>query len=59
MNCEVCEKKIKLSSYPCKCEKYFCKEHFVPESHMCSYNYKEEHKKKIYEKNPIIIPVKI
>ena len=36
-----CNKKIKLTDYPCKCEKYYCKFHRPPEIHNCIYDYKE------------------
>jgi hypothetical protein len=38
---ENCNKKIKLTDYPCKCEKYYCKFHKHPEIHNCIYDYKE------------------
>tara|TARA_B100000902_G_scaffold337728_1_gene338804 strand:- start:2987 stop:3199 length:213 start_codon:yes stop_codon:yes gene_type:complete len=36
-----CNKKIKLTDFPCKCDKIFCKIHRLPEDHNCVYNYKE------------------
>lgn len=38
---EGCNKKIKLSDYPCKCEKIFCRFHRQPNDHNCEYDYKE------------------
>jgi len=38
-------KKIKLTDFACKCEKYFCKFHKDPLNHNCSYDYKETNKK--------------
>jgi hypothetical protein len=40
-----CNKKIKLSDYPCKCEKFYCKLHKDISIHKCSYDYKETIKK--------------
>ena len=40
-----CNKKIKITDFPCKCEKYFCKFHKQPEIHKCEYDYKENDKK--------------
>ena len=40
-----CTKKIKITDYACKCEKYFCKFHKDPLIHDCSYDYKENNKK--------------
>lgn len=59
MECSLCKKKIKVSSYPCKCEKYFCKLHLPETEHNCKYNYKDENKKLLTEKNPIIVAVKM
>ena len=40
-NFENCNRKIKLTDFPCKCDKIFCKIHRLPEYHNCVYNYKE------------------
>lgn len=40
-----CTKKIKITDYACKCEKYFCKFHKQPEIHKCEYDYKENNNK--------------
>jgi len=46
-----CSKKLKLTDFPCKCDKIFCKLHRLPEKHECTYNYKcnISRKKKIEE----------
>ena len=36
-----CIKKIKITTIPCKCKKYYCKMHKYPEYHECIYDYKE------------------
>ena len=41
--CEVCGAKLNLADQTiglCKCELVFCKEHRLPESHACVYNFK-------------------
>ena len=45
-NYEGCKKKIKLTDFPCKCEKYYCKNHKFPNIHNCNYDYKEIFKNK-------------
>ena len=40
-----CVKKIKLIDYPCKCGNFYCKYHKNPETHNCSYDYKENNNK--------------
>jgi len=34
-----CNKKLKLSDLSCKCEKRFCINHRLPESHHCVYDF--------------------
>jgi hypothetical protein len=41
-----CNRKLKLSDYSCKCELIFCRFHRSPESHNCTYDFKENHQKK-------------
>ena len=36
-----CYYKLKLTDFPCKCEKKFCKIHRLPEQHNCVYDYKK------------------
>ena len=38
---ENCNKKLKLTDYPCKCGIIYCKFHRDPLIHNCSYDYKE------------------
>ena len=37
-----CNKKLKLSDFPCRCEIRFCINHRLPETHECSFDYKKE-----------------
>ena len=41
---EGCKKKIKLTDYPCKCEKTFCALHKCHVIHKCTFDYKKENK---------------
>ena len=59
MKCLLCEKKIKISAYACKCGNYYCRHHSEPEKHDCTFDYLNEHKKILELKNPIITSVKI
>ncbi|KAK4770649.1 hypothetical protein SAY87_031181 [Trapa incisa] len=53
--CEICKKKVGLLGFICKCEKgWFCREHRYPESHGCTYDYKEEGREMITLKNPVV-----
>ena len=44
---EGCKKKIKLTDYPCKCEKTFCALHKCHVIHQCTYDFKKENKDKL------------
>ena len=41
-----CKKKIKLTDFKCRCDKYYCLTHKHPETHHCDYNYKSDVEKK-------------
>ena len=36
-----CNRKLKITDYPCKCGVIYCKFHKHPEIHNCIYDYKE------------------
>ena len=57
--CFVCKKKLKLSSYPCKCNQFYCKKHIPENEHLCTFDYKNQQKKIISKQNPVIVPLKI
>ena len=37
-----CKKKIKITAFKCRCGKLFCPLHRIPETHDCSFNFKEQ-----------------
>jgi len=45
--CYKCNKKIGLTGIKCKCNLYFCSKHRYAEEHNCSYDYKDEGKKRL------------
>lgn len=45
---EGCRWKLKLTDYPCRCEKLFCSQHRVAETHDCTFDYKA------YQKNVLL-----
>tara|TARA_B100001093_G_C26166304_1_gene733755 strand:+ start:139 stop:366 length:228 start_codon:yes stop_codon:yes gene_type:complete len=57
--CEMCNKKLTLLSFTCKCNKKFCLDHQLPELHQCLFNFKNLGKDQIKTSNPIIQPNKI
>ena len=44
-NYEGCNRRLKLTDIECKCNQVFCKIHKYPDSHNCTYDYKENNKK--------------
>jgi predicted nucleic acid binding AN1-type Zn finger protein len=40
--CDGCNKKLMLTDFACKCEKYFCANHRFMDNHKCNYDYKSE-----------------
>jgi len=57
--CAICNKKINLLNFSCKCNKKFCLNHQIPEKHNCIFDYKNMAKENLKKNNPIIIPDKI
>jgi predicted nucleic acid binding AN1-type Zn finger protein len=50
VKCFSCNKKLSLmeeSMGNCKCEKYYCILHKLPEDHTCTYNFKKEQQEKL------------
>ena len=52
--CHFCHKKLKMTelNFHCKCEFTFCQHHLQPHSHKCDFNYLQERRCIIKEKNP-------
>lgn len=58
--CALCSKKLKfISTFTCRCQKSFCVRHRFFDQHACTFNYKDEAKSKLFEKNPKVAPKKI
>jgi|ETNmetMinimDraft_8_1059916.scaffolds.fasta_scaffold01552_3 hypothetical protein len=57
--CFICKKKIKsIIPSECKCKLIFCRLHIHPDEHNCTFDYKEEYKKRLIQNNPQIIQEK-
>lgn len=48
--CNVCKKRLLLTSLVCRCGLKFCEMHRYPEEHECSYDYKNEGRKDLEKK---------
>ena len=50
-----CRKKLNITNgFPCRCEKVFCAKHRHPETHECTFDYKEEGRRLLELANPIV-----
>lgn len=66
--CFVCNKRLRLSYFECKCSKLFCASHRLPISHKvnkvednqssighcCDFDHKLQHREEIKRNNPIV-----
>lgn len=48
--CWICNKRIGILGFDCKCGYKFCGLHRYPEEHECSYNYKQREREQLTEK---------
>jgi hypothetical protein len=56
---EGCKKKLKLTTFACKCSFKYCDKHRIPEDHNCSYNYKNMYSKQLESINTPVIGDKL
>lgn len=54
-----CNKRLGISGVECRCGKITCMTHRHPESHDCSFNYKELGQNKLKKENPVIVADKM
>lgn len=53
--CAYCSKRIKLvNTHVCRCDRIFCTQHRLPETHECTYDFKTEGRKLIEMANPLV-----
>ncbi|XP_020228935.1 zinc finger A20 and AN1 domain-containing stress-associated protein 7 [Cajanus cajan] len=52
--CSICNKKVGLTGFVCKCGSTFCGTHRYPEEHQCSYDFKAAGKEEISQANPVV-----
>lgn len=57
--CMVCNKKLGLTPFKCKCERDFCSIHRAPEDHSCTYDFKSNFKTDLHKNMPICISDKL
>ena len=57
--CKVCNKKLGLLGFECKCGHQYCSKHRMPEDHECNIDYKESGKKILERDNIKVVKDKI
>jgi len=57
--CFLCNKKLGLLNFKCRCGEYFCRPHQHAESHDCAFDYKGLHQKNLAVKNPKVIAAQL
>ncbi|CAA0396181.1 unnamed protein product [Arabidopsis thaliana] len=57
--CLCCNKKVGIMGFKCKCESTFCGDHRYPETHDCSFDFKEVGRGEIAKANPVVKADKI
>eukprot|EP00761_Pharyngomonas_kirbyi_P003531 gb/GECH01003535.1/.p1 GENE.gb/GECH01003535.1/~~gb/GECH01003535.1/.p1 ORF type:complete len:138 (+),score=29.51 gb/GECH01003535.1/:1-414(+) len=57
--CIVCSKKVSLMGIRCKCGQLCCPKHRGPESHECSFDWKEHGRQQLHKQNPAVRPQKV
>jgi len=56
--CLVCNKKLGMMPFPCKCGVVTCIKHKWPE-HQCTYDFRAEARKQLIRENPVVVAEKI
>lgn len=56
---EGCNKKLGITSFPCKCNHSYCANHLMPELHACTFDYIKQGQEQIRKKNPVVIGSKV
>ena len=57
--CEICKKKLSLMDYSCRCGKFYCMKHRLPEEHQCQFDYKKLGREIVDKNNPQVVAEKV
>ena len=57
--CPICNKKLGLLDYTCRCGNTYCIQHKMPEEHKCTFDYKKLGKDIIDKNNPLVVKDKV
>ena len=59
IRCAMCNKKLGLLGFQCKCGKMYCSAHLLAESHNCTYDFKTEQCKRLEKKLVKVVNQKV
>jgi len=57
--CQICNKKLPLTFFTCKCQVKTCIKHRWEHANICQYDYKTAAKEELRKNNPVLISQKI
>ena len=57
--CFVCNKRVGLTGFKCRCDYVFCGAHRLAEAHDCSFDYKKVERQRLARNNPLISASKV
>merc|ERR1712193_322954 len=57
--CQVCNTKLGMMSFDCRCEGLFCAKHRLPDDHECTFDFKSFDREKIAKANQAMTPEKL
>jgi len=47
--CTLCSRRLAVVAQPCRCGHKYCPSHRLPETHACTFDYKEDGRRKLAE----------
>ncbi|MBN3290248.1 ZFAN6 protein, partial [Polypterus senegalus] len=57
--CFLCQKKVGLTGFDCRCGNLFCSIHRYSDTHNCTFDYKADAAEKLRKENPVVVGEKI
>ncbi|EGD74773.1 hypothetical protein PTSG_07008 [Salpingoeca rosetta] len=57
--CHVCNTKLGMLGFECKCDGMFCSKHRLPDDHECTFDFKSFDRNKIAQANQAVTPEKL
>jgi len=57
--CNLCNKKVGLLGFKCRCEQTFCSAHRHADAHNCTFDYKAAGREELTKANPLVVTKKV